>query len=454
MDRIIIILLLTLILLFIVIFNRKQDNLDVSGTTTLTPISNDALQYIYSVFNNQKILSNNLEIMQNGKINTLTSNQITAEQISTKKLNSNIITSEQITTPKLCFDDTNCLSKSAVSSLLLLSNPINNYMYLPNQCTIWSDLKPHINNEITVIGDSFDMAYDTNKWNRKNIYGMIGRTQKQPNGTGIQIVVPQPPAGSNYDYNVLWIQTINDRWANFKVYNNNPYKTFGKYFTGIRKLNNISPNGATHNESWNLFEWYPVPIQLNADRKIMISNFSSIDGKDTLFSGFAFSTNPWNHLRVSAISIHYQTNKDPESDIDRSNPAILLHSEWNNEALARFVDNTSPSFQIPFVNSGKDKVFYVVEHNNSWGPGVVQSYILNKDYTSYTPLGGLFTTFDNPFSRHFNSKIYQRYYGVIIPANLLPTTNFLTIKLDIPLDNAAGLHFREVGTHDFNPFQI
>ena len=139
MDRIIIILLLTLILLFIVIFNRKQENLDVSGTTTLTPISNDALQYIYSVFNNQKILSNNLEIMQNGKINTLTSNQITAEQISTKKLNSNIITSEQITTPKLCFDDTNCLSKSAVSSLLLLSNPINNYMYLPNQCTIWSD---------------------------------------------------------------------------------------------------------------------------------------------------------------------------------------------------------------------------------------------------------------------------------------------------------------------------
>ncbi len=446
MNHIQIILILVIILLIIVyIYYNEKENLD-SSNNLITPLSNDAIQYISSMYNNQQVLSNNLKILQTADINNIKNNKITSESID-----SQLITTPQIISPKICFDNNSCLDKTAVNSLLLISSPINDYMYLPNQCEIWSDLKPRINKEIIATNTTFDMGYDVNKWYGKNIYRTTTQAQRQSNGTGIEITVPNPPTGANYDYTILWVQTLNERWSDFKVYNNSPYKTFGKFTTGYRKLNNISPNGATHNEYWSLFEWQPVPIKLNSDRKIMISNFRN--GSPTWFSGFAFSTNPWNHCRLAAISIHWQTNKDPESDIDNTNAAITWNSEnWNNDNLLQFNKNTQPSFQIPFVNSGKDKIFYVVEHNNSWGPSVIMVSVQKADNT-YQDIGGLYTTFNNPFSRHFNSKIYQRYYGVIIPKNLLPTDkNFITIRVSMP--DGENLYVREVGTHDYNPLAL
>ncbi len=443
-KKIILILILVIILLLLCFYYNKTEYLDASG---LTPVSNEALQHISSLYNNQQVLSNNLKILQTGEINNIKSESINSESINSKS-----ITTTEIISPKICFDATNCLDKSAVGTLLLISSPINDYMYLPNQCVIWSDLNPYINKEIIAKNTTFDMAYNTAKWNEKNIYRTITQDQRQSNGTGIEITVPNPPSGSNYDYTVLWIQTLNDRWSDFKIYNNTPYKTFGKYSTGLRRLNSISPNGAMHNERWEFFEWYPVPIKLNADRKIMISNFRA--GSPTWFSGFAFSTNPWNHCRISALSLHWQTNKDTESDIDGGNSALAWDNDnWNNDPLIRFPPNTQPSFQIPFVNSGKDKIFYIIEHNSNWGPGIVMASAQKADNT-YQDIGGLYTTFNNPFSRHFTSKLYQRYYGVIIPKNLLPTDkDFITIRVSMP-KGGTNLYVREVGTHDYNPLSI
>ena len=318
MKRIHVIFILIIILIVLVyLYYKNQENLDVSGSlSTFTPTSNDAIQYISSMYNNQQVMSNNLKISQTAEINNIKNNNISSESI-----NSQLITSPKIISPQICFDKDSCLDKSAVSALLLLSSPMNDYMYLPDQCTIWSDLKPYINKEIVPKGTTFDTGFDVNKWNGKQIYITTDYMQPQANGKGIEITVPMPPFGANYDYTVLWIQTLNDRFSDFKVYNNNPYKTFGKYSTGYRKLNNISPNGATHNENRELFEWYPVPIVLNSDRKIMISNFRNDSG--TWFSGFAFSTNPWNHCRISALSLHWQTNKDAEGDIDNTNPGLI-----------------------------------------------------------------------------------------------------------------------------------
>lgn len=452
MKRIEIILILVILLLILVYFNYNRTEYLDTTNSTLTPISNEAIQYISSMYNNQQVLSNNLKILQTADINNIKNNKINSETINSQMINnSQLITTPQLVSPKICFDDNSCLDKSAINKLLLISNPINDYMYLSNQCEIWSDLKPRINKEIITKNTTFEMKHDVNKWNGKHIYTTTTRNQRQTNGTGIEITVPKPPAGSYYDYTVLWVQTLNDRWSDFKVYNNSPYNTFGKFSTGLRRLNNISPDGAIHNERWDLFEWYPVPIKLNSDRKIMISNFRA--GSDTWFSGFAFSTNPWNHCRISGLSLHWQTNKDPESDIDGTNPALVWdNNAWNGDPLIRFPPNTQPVFQIPFVNSDKDKIFYVIEHNNNWGPGIISVSIQKTDNT-YQDIGGLYTTFNNPFSRHFNSKIYQRYYGVIIPKNLLPTNkNFITIRVSTPDGNP--FYVREVGTHDYNPFSL
>ena len=123
----------------------------------------------------------------------------------------------------------------------------------------------------------------------------------------------------------------------------------------------------------------------------------------------------------------------------------------NNDQCVKFIKG-DVSFRIPFVNSGKTKIFYIIEHNNYWGPGIANVSLMN-DLVD-VPLGGMYTTFDNPFSRHFNSKRYCRYYGVVIPKDKLPKApiNFINLRLKIP-SNSDGFFFREVGTHDFDPFE-
>lgn len=444
--KLIIIIILLLIIIYLYTYTQKEYF-----------ASDIALQTISSMYNNQKILSNNLEILQEAKINDLYTKYIDSEKLESKKINSQIINSQKITSPSICFNNNKCLTEATINTLLLVSSPLNDYMYLPNECIIWSNIKSKINNDIRAINTSFDMTYDNSKWpsndvNSKFIYSTTTRGTKESNDTGLEITIPNPPSGANYDYNVLWVQTLNDNWKTFKVFTRNPYTSFGKYAIGLEWLNNISPNGAIHNERWDRFVWYPVPFKMSSDRKIMINNFHA--GGDCWYSGFAFSTNPWNHCKLSALSIHWQTNKDLESAMDNTNPAITWHSDrWNNQPMAIFGSNTEPIFKIPFVNSGNDKVFYIIEHNNSWGPGIINVSIQNSDGTNYTSLGGLYDSFNNPFARHHNSVNFQRYLGIIIPKNLLPANiNFLTIKLSIPYNN-NGFVFREVGTHNYNPFQ-
>jgi len=441
------IIIIILLLILIIYLYTKQENFD----------SNVALQTISSMYNNQKILSNNLEILQEAKIQDAKIKDLSANNINTNNLTGNTLSSQKITSPQICFTNNKCLSEATINTLLLSASPINDYMYLPKQSIIWSNLRSYIDKDIKVINTGFDLRWNNEKWpsndqNGKFIYSTTTRSNKESNDTGIEISIPNPPSGSNYDYNVLWVQMLNDRWSTFKVLTRNPYTSFGKFADGLQYLNNISPNGAIHNERWDRFVWYPVPFKMPDNRKIMINNFRS--GSDSWYSGLAFSTNPWNHCKLSGLSIHWQTNKDLESDIDNTNPMIIWSSDnWNNQPLARFVSNTEPIFKIPYVYSGNDKVFYIIEHNNSWGPGIINVSIQNADGTNYTSLGGLYDTFNNPFARHHNSVMYQRYLGVIIPKNLLPPNiNFITIKLSVPY-NVNGIHFREVGTHDYNPFQ-
>ncbi len=297
--------------------------------------------------------------------------------------------------------------------------------------------------------------YDTTLWNGKNVYQIKPPSNlQQPMGTGIEITVPLY-TGSNTDFTVLWVQTNSNVRINFRVYiknSNDTYTTFGTYSAGMRSANLFSPDGTIHNEIHNLFEWYPVPIKLNSDRKILISNPTSID---TWYSGFAFSTNPWNHSRVSAYTVYYNLNQDGQDNsiiTTYSTQSTIVNYKvnnidfiWNNDSIVKFTPGTS-NFRIPFVNSGKDKIFYIIDHNDNYGPSVVNVEINN------TNVGNLYTTFDNPFSRHYNSKKYHRYNAVIIPKNLLQNLdNFITVSIIIPT-NSADLWFKEVGTHDVNPF--
>ena len=424
---------------------------------------------------------------------------------------------------KLCFTPTNCITKDMISSMILLDSPMFSYMYLPNTPSqTYNFILPAFDlptpanaTPATITATENNNIYDIsqNYIKLKNTYANFsnvdpiivpvgsGMTIKldgtwgtplkrvirsdntvtatstqsganpQDNGNGLKIKVPPKNNTMTTDFSVLWVQVTNkitsatpDSWQYFRVYDllgttTNVRKYFGKYIGGGNRLNNIDPNGATQSDEYDLFEWIPVPIDLNGNQKreIYISNFYS---KDTWFSGFAFSVNPWNHAKSSALAIHWQVNKQDTSQgvgsIETDNTKIA----WNNNVdsnnpqyniqLSRFKANVSAEFRLPFVNSQRNKIFYIAVWNNEYNPAIVGLEISKNNV--YQPLGNFYTTFDNPFSRHINSKTNLRYIGVIIPKDHLPPVTENFIKLKIITAPGIDTIFAEVGTHDENPF--
>jgi hypothetical protein len=59
-------------------------------------------------------------------------------------------------------------------------------------------------------------------------------------------------------------------------------------------------------------------------------------------------------------------------------------------------------------------------------------------------------TYDNPFARHWNSKVNARYIAARIPSSLIPQdARFLDVKIDMSKQNMS-IKFREIGTHDLD----
>jgi hypothetical protein len=68
------------------------------------------------------------------------------------------------------------------------------------------------------------------------------------------------------------------------------------------------------------------------------------------------------------------------------------------------------------------------------------------------PIERLRATYDNPFARHWNSKVWNRYIAARIPADLIPKPKadappLLRVKIDMSKQD-NNINFREMGTHD------
>ncbi len=485
---------------------KINNNLDISnniiansgniGNLTVTNLTgtNSSLRNVRS----SDISSNNI-FAESGTFRNVTSESVSIPRYNITTLNAN----------KICFDPTDttkCLTFDTFKGLQNLNNynvnnPKNQYMYYPNSIPgdmnatipatydnniVWNyNLKNYIDLNNTLNADlgklkTIGSGETWMHWNSGSISSYTGQAnanefrtstfhRAQPKGTGMEITIPKPPANNpNGDYSVLWIKCSNTNqfWYTFKLYQydaatDNIVKTFGKFADGFSQLNKISPDGSTHNDSWNFSQWIPIPFDLsgNTSRKLLLSNFWGQD-LNLLINAMAFSTNPWNHCKVAAVAIYWQINTDDNSQgkTDATAGFSWETHDWNNEQLARFHGNNNFVFRIPFVNSGKDKIFYIVEHNNNWGPGIAGLSIFKNNAIPEVEnqLGNLYTSLDNPFARHHNSKMYQRYYGIVIPKEVLPTKgsandNFIRLRITIP--GGQNLYFREVGTHDKNSFE-
>ena len=379
----------------------------------------------------------------------LTSSTITAEEMSQIKLISNVVTSPKTTISKLCLSKTNCIDKNAYSFLTLKNHPLNYSMYLPDQCIIWDDLSKQINTGFAAqSGSTMNMTHNINRYGSKHIYTI--NNDANNSNTGIVVTVPQVLSSmklfGTIDFNVLWIRVLINGNNGFMI-SNTKFRCGGS--SGYRQTNNMSPDGGIPKENVasgsDNHEWVPIPIILDSTRKITISRWFSDNG--LWISGFAFSSNPWNHYRVSALMLQWNLTTTSPSTTPPSGTS--WSNDWNNDEFFAVVGQQL-SVPIPIINSGKNKIFYIIVHNNTWNE-LVQSVTISTANGSVTiPMK---TTLDNPFSRHYNSKKrWQRYMGGIIESSLLDSSGFINVTFVLP--QSTGLYLREVGTHDVNPFDV
>jgi hypothetical protein len=309
----------------------------------------------------------------------------------------------------------------------LNSVEMNNKMYSENK--IYDDItQAYRSNVVRKIGSPSgwnSVSYASNPWFSRHLLKFGNGRQAYKNGLSVEV-----PSG----YNVLWLRCAGQHWGNFYVtYEVNGRRhDLGSYTCGWRKLNEISPDGAAPDSNYDSHTWLPIPLTQSGTHIVHSNDYS-----DSWISGVGFGMNLWGHARNSAVAYHWAVNGGSK---------IKWNShEWMNDNLAQVEHNfASRTLVVPVVSNGKDKLFYMVEHNNNW-VGTMHTGL---------KVGGkeierLRTSYNNPFATHFNSKLYDRYVAAFIPKELIPAgAHFLRIEINTS-NQDIDFHFREAGTHDY-----
>ncbi len=264
-------------------------------------------------------------------------------------------------------------------------------------------------------------------------------------------------------YDTVWIRIANADEFHIVNAQYSPdgkiFQDLGNWTAGKRKLNSYCPDGSLGDSSRIAHQWLPIPVGKAGIVKLVHKGDNNIQ---FLISGVAVSQNPWSHATQSALGYHWA---------DRVNQGDAASwntdgNDWNGDILANFDNLRAYEIRVPVVPSGRDKLLYLIEHNSTWN-GCVHTELSIKIGDNYKPIERFLATYDNPFARHWNSKLYNRYIAARIPADLLTQalnltdprdrmTQLINIKVDLSLQGESGgkdayedrIYFREIGTHD------
>jgi len=329
------------------------------------------------------------------------------------------------------------LSNIPTPSSKIASDGVDLRDYMYRDAMVFQDIFNAYNSNIfTKMGSPKgwdETSYVNSPWNLRHILNIgVGINR---NGHGIKVNIPQ-------GYDVIWLRVLSDRWALFRVCpfndlnqpNFTPQQEVERYGTGYRNLNNISPDGAAPDSQWNVHMWMAFPVRDGATAYAVHSEANS----DDWISGIAFSKNIWNHAYNSAIAYYWKING--------GDPLGWAGENWNNDHIGNVPTSTAFQINVPVVFSGKDKLLYIIERNDvRQGQNHSKLYVNNVQVERFRD-----SWKNNPFSVHFNSKIYCRYYATRVAASLINAGDkFIKVRIDRNV-NDDGIYFREIGTHDYN----
>jgi hypothetical protein len=302
----------------------------------------------------------------------------------------------------------------------------NNHMF--REAKIYQDIfmafRHGVCKKIGIPGGWNDRSHpESNKWNGQALINL--GVQRQNYGNGMTVQVPN-------GYDLIWLRVTNHVWARFTVtYWDNGRHDLGQFAAGYRNLNEISPDGGTPDAFHKHHMWMSIPVKKSGEHMIRSSQHSN-----SWISGIAFGKNLWNHASNSAVAYHWAIN---------GGTSLQWHTHnWENDQLACINTGKVNRLVVPVVPNGKDKLFYIVEHDNNWVGTMHTGLKVNG-----VAIERLRTSYTNPFATHFNSKHFSRYIAAFIPSARIPRdARFINIDIDMN-DQDEHIFFREAGTHDF-----
>ncbi len=342
-----------------------------------------------------------------------------------------------------------------------LINPMRHRMYPagstdPQNPTIYNDIFAAEDAGVIVKSDDLPKSsYNKTSWSKKGSYYwresiVYGKGKEDKGGA----IITVPPG-----YDTVWVRLGNSsEWHIVNAQFSQDGKIFqdlGNWTAGRREGNCYCPDGSLGDSSRPYHQWLPIPTGQSGLVKLIHKGDTN-----TWFhlSGVAFSKNPWGHAAQSALGYHWADRVNQGDAVPWDNEA------WHGDILACFDNFNTYEIRVPIVPSGRDKLLYLINHNDTWN-GVLHTGLSIKIGDTYQPIERFLATYDNPFARHWNSKLYNRYIATRIPAEMIAEalnitdpddrmTQLISIKVDLTLqgeeknDFEDRLHFREIGTHD------
>ncbi|WP_052691841.1 phage tail-collar fiber domain-containing protein [Teredinibacter purpureus] len=313
-------------------------------------------------------------------------------------------------------------------------NPNHHRMY-PDNPLVYQNIFDAVKKKaITKMGKpTFDnTGYTAAKpWHGKPIIKFGADTEKDGNGGKVTI-----PKG----YDTVWLRVLGERWTAFKAYYLDGKKeSLGLWTGGYRQTNCYSPDGSLADGRWIggdnaalAHQWVPISVPRDGELGLVVKPQTN---NSFWVSGLAFSQNPWNHSAVSAVTLHWKLN---------GGEAIKWNThKWKGDILAQLEPAAVRTVMVPCMGDGQDKLLYLIEHNNDWNGGMHDGIKVNGK-----PIERFSATYDNPFARHWNSKLYNRYLAARIPASEIPQ-GFSYLKVEVDMVNSGhSIYLREMGTHN------
>jgi hypothetical protein len=306
------------------------------------------------------------------------------------------------------------------------ANPLRNRMY-PADPVVYQDIFDALTaGAIQKLGNP---PYDDTRykgqslWGDRHIIKFGGNNDADGNGAVVTI-----PGG----YDTVWVRVLGERWNVIHAYLGLADR--GLWTGGFRSANSYAPDGTLADGNAVGHQWVPIPAR-SAGRLALISKPNT--DKDFWVSGLAFSNNPWGHAVQSAIGYHWAVNGGEATGWQRDG------HNFNSDTLATIPPKTTLVLKVPVVPSGRDKLLYLIEHNSNWNGSMHTAITVEGK-----PLERFMASYDNPFSRHWNSKSFERYIAARIPNELIPSNaSFLNVIIDMTKQDKE-INFREIGTHD------